>query len=235
MTQEEKLCIREDQTCFLIKSCHLMRRYSPQQLAGQRIGVFSYGSGFAATLYSIKVSQDATPGELVIKVHRHSHFWQLHCCCWKHTASVNSFLEYVQVEGRSECKTEHSDSWISFFLALIATKTGLKVCIPQIRGGQTRFLLIMSLSATSPLGKRWEKCYNNFLNLCRIWIPLLSEGLGEAESRQAFVICCSEKYKHLYFWKLLPMQAFFFLPLVVTTMTHWRGFLWPTVFTKTVI
>lgn len=42
-----------------------MDRYSPQQLAGQRIGVFSYGSGFAATLYSIKVSQDATPGELM--------------------------------------------------------------------------------------------------------------------------------------------------------------------------
>lgn len=38
-------------------------RYSPEQLAGQRISVFSYGSGFAATLYSIRVTQDATPGE----------------------------------------------------------------------------------------------------------------------------------------------------------------------------
>lgn len=47
-------------------------RYSPQQLAGQRIGIFSYGSGFAATLYSIKVTQDATPGELTkaSNVHR---------------------------------------------------------------------------------------------------------------------------------------------------------------------
>lgn len=38
-------------------------RYSPQQLAGKRIGVFSYGSGLAATLYSLKVTQDATPGK----------------------------------------------------------------------------------------------------------------------------------------------------------------------------
>lgn len=36
--------------------------HTPQELAGQRIGVFSYGSGFAATLYSIRVTQDATPG-----------------------------------------------------------------------------------------------------------------------------------------------------------------------------
>ncbi|MEE6458146.1 hypothetical protein FKM82_000190 [Ascaphus truei] len=42
--------------------------YSPQQLAGQRIGVFSYGSGFAATLYSIKVTQDATPGSSLDKL-----------------------------------------------------------------------------------------------------------------------------------------------------------------------
>lgn len=46
----------------------LLAQYSPQQLAGQRIGVFSYGSGFAATLYSIKVSQDATPGSSLDKL-----------------------------------------------------------------------------------------------------------------------------------------------------------------------
>ncbi|XP_044302150.1 hydroxymethylglutaryl-CoA synthase, cytoplasmic isoform X2 [Varanus komodoensis] len=46
----------------------LLAQYSPQQLAGQRIGVFSYGSGFAATLYSIKVSQDATPGSSLDKI-----------------------------------------------------------------------------------------------------------------------------------------------------------------------
>lgn len=40
-----------------------LHRYSPQQLAGKRIGVFSYGSGLAATLYSLKVTQDATPGK----------------------------------------------------------------------------------------------------------------------------------------------------------------------------
>ncbi|KAH0627920.1 hypothetical protein JD844_008491 [Phrynosoma platyrhinos] len=45
----------------------LLAQYSPQQLAGQRIGVFSYGSGFAATLYSIKVSQDATPANYIPK------------------------------------------------------------------------------------------------------------------------------------------------------------------------
>lgn len=37
-------------------------RQTPSQLAGQRIGVFSYGSGFAATLYSLRVTQDHTPG-----------------------------------------------------------------------------------------------------------------------------------------------------------------------------
>ncbi|XP_076140558.1 hydroxymethylglutaryl-CoA synthase, cytoplasmic isoform X1 [Alosa pseudoharengus] len=41
---------------------------TPQQLAGQRIGVFSYGSGFAATLYSIRVTQDATPGSALDKL-----------------------------------------------------------------------------------------------------------------------------------------------------------------------
>ncbi|XP_053557230.1 hydroxymethylglutaryl-CoA synthase, cytoplasmic [Bombina bombina] len=46
----------------------VLAQYSPQQLAGQRIGVFSYGSGFAATLYSIKVTQDATPGSSLDKL-----------------------------------------------------------------------------------------------------------------------------------------------------------------------
>ncbi|CAJ0946228.1 unnamed protein product [Ranitomeya imitator] len=46
----------------------VLAQYSPQQLAGQRIGVFSYGSGFAATLYSISVSQDATPGSSLDKL-----------------------------------------------------------------------------------------------------------------------------------------------------------------------
>ncbi len=41
-------------------------RRTPSQMAGQRVGVFSYGSGFAATLYSLRVTQDHTPGELVI-------------------------------------------------------------------------------------------------------------------------------------------------------------------------
>ncbi|KAK6492564.1 hydroxymethylglutaryl-CoA synthase [Huso huso] len=43
----------------------VLAQNSPQQLAGERIGVFSYGSGFAATLYSIRVTQDATPGKFV--------------------------------------------------------------------------------------------------------------------------------------------------------------------------
>ncbi|XP_038599677.1 hydroxymethylglutaryl-CoA synthase, cytoplasmic [Tachyglossus aculeatus] len=46
----------------------VLAQYSPQQLAGQRIGVFSYGSGFAATLYSLKVTQDATPGSSLDKI-----------------------------------------------------------------------------------------------------------------------------------------------------------------------
>ncbi|KAG8456662.1 hypothetical protein GDO86_002445 [Hymenochirus boettgeri] len=46
----------------------VLAQYSPQELAGQRIGVFSYGSGFAATLYSIKVSQDAMPGSSLDKL-----------------------------------------------------------------------------------------------------------------------------------------------------------------------
>lgn len=38
-------------------------RQTASQIAGQRIGVFSYGSGFAATLYSLRVTQDHTPGK----------------------------------------------------------------------------------------------------------------------------------------------------------------------------
>ncbi|KAK1336283.1 hypothetical protein QTO34_004088 [Cnephaeus nilssonii] len=41
---------------------------SPQQLAGKRTGVFSYGSGLAATLHSLKVTQDATPGSALDKI-----------------------------------------------------------------------------------------------------------------------------------------------------------------------
>ncbi|XP_047229394.1 hydroxymethylglutaryl-CoA synthase, cytoplasmic [Girardinichthys multiradiatus] len=40
----------------------LIAEHTASQLAGQRIGVFSYGSGFAATLYSLRVTQDHTPG-----------------------------------------------------------------------------------------------------------------------------------------------------------------------------
>ncbi|KAL4617632.1 hydroxymethylglutaryl-CoA synthase, cytoplasmic-like [Arapaima gigas] len=46
----------------------LIAQHSPQQLSGHRIGVFSYGSGFAATLYSIRVTQDATPGSALDKL-----------------------------------------------------------------------------------------------------------------------------------------------------------------------
>uniref|UniRef100_A0A452TNF7 Hydroxymethylglutaryl-CoA synthase n=1 Tax=Ursus maritimus TaxID=29073 RepID=A0A452TNF7_URSMA len=46
----------------------VLAQYSPQQLAGKRIGVFSYGSGLAATLYSLKVTQDATPGSALDKI-----------------------------------------------------------------------------------------------------------------------------------------------------------------------
>ncbi|XP_026074969.1 hydroxymethylglutaryl-CoA synthase, cytoplasmic-like isoform X2 [Carassius auratus] len=46
----------------------VLAQHTPQQLAGQRIGVFSYGSGFAATLYSIKVTPDATPGSALDKL-----------------------------------------------------------------------------------------------------------------------------------------------------------------------
>ncbi|KAM9329651.1 hydroxymethylglutaryl-CoA synthase, cytoplasmic [Gastrophryne carolinensis] len=46
----------------------VLAQFSPQELAGQRIGVFSYGSGFAATMYSIKVSQDPMPGSSLDKL-----------------------------------------------------------------------------------------------------------------------------------------------------------------------
>ncbi|KAK3522222.1 hypothetical protein QTP70_033391 [Hemibagrus guttatus] len=46
----------------------ILAQFTPQQLAGQRIGLFSYGSGFAATLYSIRVTQDATPGSMLDKL-----------------------------------------------------------------------------------------------------------------------------------------------------------------------
>ncbi|XP_072903874.1 hydroxymethylglutaryl-CoA synthase, cytoplasmic isoform X1 [Hemitrygon akajei] len=40
----------------------ILAQRSAKQLAGQRIGLFSYGSGMAATLYSLRVTQDAAPG-----------------------------------------------------------------------------------------------------------------------------------------------------------------------------
>ncbi|XP_059906502.1 hydroxymethylglutaryl-CoA synthase, cytoplasmic isoform X1 [Gadus macrocephalus] len=46
----------------------LIATHSPQQLAGQRVGLFSYGSGLAATLYSISVTQDHTPGSPLDKL-----------------------------------------------------------------------------------------------------------------------------------------------------------------------
>ncbi|XP_034048309.1 hydroxymethylglutaryl-CoA synthase, cytoplasmic [Thalassophryne amazonica] len=46
----------------------IIAQHSALQLAGQRIGVFSYGSGFAATLYSLRVTQDHTPGSALDKL-----------------------------------------------------------------------------------------------------------------------------------------------------------------------
>lgn len=37
--------------------------HSAQELAGSRIGAFSYGSGLAASFFSLRASQDASPGE----------------------------------------------------------------------------------------------------------------------------------------------------------------------------
>ncbi|XP_010641845.1 hydroxymethylglutaryl-CoA synthase, mitochondrial [Fukomys damarensis] len=39
----------------------LLAHHSAQELAGSRIGAFSYGSGLAASLFSFRVSQDASP------------------------------------------------------------------------------------------------------------------------------------------------------------------------------
>ncbi|XP_042251722.1 hydroxymethylglutaryl-CoA synthase, cytoplasmic isoform X2 [Thunnus maccoyii] len=46
----------------------LIAQHTPAQIAGQRVGVFSYGSGFAATLYSLRVTQDHTPGSALDKL-----------------------------------------------------------------------------------------------------------------------------------------------------------------------
>uniref|UniRef100_A0A4X2KMA0 Hydroxymethylglutaryl-CoA synthase n=1 Tax=Vombatus ursinus TaxID=29139 RepID=A0A4X2KMA0_VOMUR len=46
----------------------LLSQHTAQQLAGTRIGAFSYGSGLAASLFSIQVSQDATPGSPLDKL-----------------------------------------------------------------------------------------------------------------------------------------------------------------------
>lgn len=43
-------------------------RHTTSQLAGQRVGLFSYGSGSAATLYSLRVTQDHTPGETLTRL-----------------------------------------------------------------------------------------------------------------------------------------------------------------------
>lgn len=40
----------------------LLAQCSAQDLAGSRIGAFSYGSGLAASMFSLRVSQDAAPG-----------------------------------------------------------------------------------------------------------------------------------------------------------------------------
>ncbi|XP_012585509.1 PREDICTED: hydroxymethylglutaryl-CoA synthase, mitochondrial isoform X2 [Condylura cristata] len=40
----------------------LLAQHSAQDLAGSRVGAFSYGSGLAASFFSFKVAQDASPG-----------------------------------------------------------------------------------------------------------------------------------------------------------------------------
>nr|XP_036877218.1 hydroxymethylglutaryl-CoA synthase, mitochondrial [Manis javanica] len=40
----------------------LLSQHSAQDLAGSRVGAFSYGSGLAASFFSFRVSQDASPG-----------------------------------------------------------------------------------------------------------------------------------------------------------------------------
>lgn len=46
----------------------LLSQHSAKELAGSRIGAFSYGSGLAATFFSFQVSQDASPGSLLGKL-----------------------------------------------------------------------------------------------------------------------------------------------------------------------
>uniref|UniRef100_A0A7M4E4A9 Hydroxymethylglutaryl-CoA synthase n=1 Tax=Crocodylus porosus TaxID=8502 RepID=A0A7M4E4A9_CROPO len=46
----------------------LLAQCSAQQLAGSRIGAFSYGSGLAASLFSLRVSQDVAPGSPLDKL-----------------------------------------------------------------------------------------------------------------------------------------------------------------------
>lgn len=46
----------------------LLSQHSAQELAGSRIGAFSYGSGLAASLFSFQVSQDASPGSPLEKL-----------------------------------------------------------------------------------------------------------------------------------------------------------------------
>lgn len=46
----------------------VLAQHTLQQLSGQRIGLFSYGSGFAATLYSVTVTQDCTPDSALDKL-----------------------------------------------------------------------------------------------------------------------------------------------------------------------
>lgn len=63
-------------------------RCSARDLAGSRIGAFSYGSGLAASMFSFRVSQDAAPGEPQGREGREgslglsvvpSHTWDAHC------------------------------------------------------------------------------------------------------------------------------------------------------------
>ncbi|XP_011788437.1 PREDICTED: hydroxymethylglutaryl-CoA synthase, mitochondrial isoform X2 [Colobus angolensis palliatus] len=46
----------------------LLSHHSAQELAGSRIGAFSYGSGLAASFFSLRVSQDASPGSPLDKL-----------------------------------------------------------------------------------------------------------------------------------------------------------------------
>ncbi|NXH50986.1 HMCS2 protein, partial [Dicaeum eximium] len=46
----------------------LLSQCSAQDLAGSRIGAFSYGSGLAASMFSFRVSQDAAPGSPLDKL-----------------------------------------------------------------------------------------------------------------------------------------------------------------------